>query len=69
MAKEQPSDEDIAYWHRWFGRQNNNRGWALAEQLLLDEVQQRELLFVAYAGAITGRMSARPCMWRVPSCC
>ena len=51
MAREQPGDEDIAQWHRWFGSQNNNRGWALAEQLLLDEVQRRELLFVAYAGA------------------
>lgn len=51
MARKQPGDEEIAHWHRWFGSQNNNRGWALAEQLLLDEVQQRELLFVAYAGA------------------
>ena len=51
MAQDAPSEEDIARWHRWFGSQSNNRGWALAEQAALDDVQRRELLLVAYAAA------------------
>jgi hypothetical protein len=55
MTSDQPgnADEDAerAAWHRRFAGMANNRGWALAEQPVLDAADRRALLYAAYAAA------------------
>ena len=46
-----PSDDEIRKWHRRFGIDANNRGWALAESTTRTPAETDEMLHVAHAAA------------------
>jgi hypothetical protein len=50
-VKEQPSEDDLKKWHRWFAIDSNNSAWKLASSDARSEAENRQMLFRAYAAA------------------
>ena len=50
--RQQPSNEDMLKWHRWFAVECNNNGWTLAEKADRTPDEDREMLCLAYAAAL-----------------
>lgn len=48
---EQPTDEMIGKWHRWFAIECNNRAWELSSRDQRTECEEQEMLNAAYAAA------------------
>lgn len=48
---EEPSQEMIDEWHRWFAVACNNRAWDLIDRSIRSEKENREMLLNAYAAA------------------
>ena len=46
-----PSPEDLATWHRYFGIEANNRAWQLTEQPTRTEAENAEMLATAHSAA------------------
>jgi hypothetical protein len=49
---EQPTEEEIRTWHRWFAVECNNRAWSLSETATRSEAEDAEMLHAAHAAAL-----------------
>ena len=52
MTQAQPSDEDIAKWHRWFAVECNNAAWSLADQAQRSAADDEQMVRLAQAAAL-----------------
>ena len=48
---EQPSEQDVRMWHRWFAVEANNLAWTLSGRANLGVQEKTELVYAAYASA------------------
>jgi hypothetical protein len=48
---EQPTQEAIDKWHRWFAVECNNRAWDLMSKSDRVQTEERDMLYLAYASA------------------
>jgi hypothetical protein len=52
---DQPSEDDIRKWHRWFAVECNNRAWRLSEAPTRSAKENAEMLDAAHAAAFHWR--------------
>ena len=52
MAREKPTQEEIAKWQRWFAVECNNDAWALADQAERTSADDEQMLRLAHTAAL-----------------
>jgi len=58
--QDQPTQEQIDQWHRWFAIRCNNDSWDLASKPDRTPVEDRDMLYLAYASAFHWSKIGKP---------